>query len=42
MVVDALRKTPFWERDFAVVEILPAVENAYAANDGREAPGNVA
>lgn len=42
MVVEVLRETPFWDRYFAIVEILPAVENAYAANYGRNAIGNVA
>jgi hypothetical protein len=29
-VVEALRDTPFWDRLFEVVEILPGVENADA------------
>lgn len=37
LVVEALRETPFWDRYFAIVEILPGVENAYARNYGREA-----
>jgi hypothetical protein len=37
MVVEALRDTPFWDRYFSIVEILPGVENAYASNHG-EAP----
>jgi hypothetical protein len=32
-----LRETPFWDRYFSIVEILPAVENAYAANYNRTA-----
>ncbi|WP_267425486.1 darcynin family protein [Methylobacterium sp. GC_Met_2] len=36
-VVEALRETAFWDRWFAIVEIIPAVENAYATNYG-EAP----
>jgi hypothetical protein len=35
LVVEALRETPFWDRYFQIVEILPAVENAYADNYGR-------
>ncbi|MEI2454929.1 darcynin family protein [Lysobacter firmicutimachus] len=35
LVVEALRETPFWDRYFAIVEILPGVENAYASNYGR-------
>ncbi|MDP4001887.1 darcynin family protein [Methylobacterium sp. NEAU K] len=34
-VVEALRETAFWDRWFAIVEIIPAVENAYAKNYGR-------
>ncbi|WP_266182775.1 darcynin family protein [Dyella humicola] len=37
LLVEELRETPFWDRYFAVVEILPGVENAYAKNYGREA-----
>lgn len=37
MVVEALRETPFWDRFFEVVEILPGVENAYAKNYDRAA-----
>jgi hypothetical protein len=36
LVVEALRETPFWDRYFAIVEILPGVENAYASNYGRD------
>lgn len=36
LVVEALRETPFWDRYFAIVEILPGVENAYASNYGRQ------
>ncbi len=35
LLVEALRETPFWDRYFAIVEILPGVENAYARNYGR-------
>ena len=31
------RETPFWDRFFDVVEILPGVENAFAKNYNREA-----
>ncbi|MCJ2122546.1 darcynin family protein [Methylobacterium sp. J-077] len=34
-VVEALRETAFWDRWFTIVEIIPAVENAYATNYGR-------
>ena len=37
LVVEDLRETPFWDRFFDIVEILPGVENAYAKNYGREA-----
>jgi hypothetical protein len=37
LLVEELRETPFWDRYFAIVEILPGVENAYAKNYGREA-----
>jgi hypothetical protein len=37
LLVEDLRETPFWDRYFAIVEILPGVENAYAKNYGREA-----
>ncbi|MGF6772393.1 chlorite dismutase [Paraburkholderia sp. GAS199] len=37
LVVEALRETPFWDRYFQIVEILPGVENAYADNYEREA-----
>ncbi|CAE6713185.1 darcynin family protein [Paraburkholderia domus] len=37
LVVEALRETPFWDRFFEVVEILPGVENAFARNYNREA-----
>ncbi len=39
LLVEALRETPFWDRYFEIVEILPGVENAYAANYGRAALG---
>ncbi|QZI68370.1 hypothetical protein K5F93_18305 [Pseudomonas protegens] len=32
LLVEALRETPFWDRHFSIVEILPGVENAYAKN----------
>lgn len=35
LVVEALRETAFWDRWFSIVEIIPAVENAYATNYGR-------
>ncbi|MGV7032221.1 darcynin family protein [Methylobacterium symbioticum] len=35
LVVEALRETPFWDRYFRIVEIIPAVENAYARNYGQ-------
>jgi hypothetical protein len=37
ILVEDLRETPFWDRYFDIVEILPGVENAYAANYGRAA-----
>ncbi|AWV02107.1 darcynin [Burkholderia sp. JP2-270] len=37
LVVEALRETPFWDRYFDIVEILPGVENAYASNYGEAA-----
>jgi hypothetical protein len=37
LLVEDLRETPFWDLYFAIVEILPGVENAYAKNYGREA-----
>jgi len=37
LVVEDLRETPFWDRYFSIVEILPGVENAYAKNYGRQA-----
>jgi aromatic ring-cleaving dioxygenase len=35
VLVEDLRETPFWDRYFQIVEILPAVENAYAKNYSR-------
>lgn len=32
LLVEDLRETPFWDRYFQIVEILPSVENAYAKN----------
>ncbi|MFM0205181.1 hypothetical protein PQR53_35770 [Paraburkholderia fungorum] len=37
LLVEALRETPFWDRFFEIVEILPGVENAFARNDKRDA-----
>jgi DNA-binding winged helix-turn-helix (wHTH) protein len=37
LLVEDLRETPFWDRYFAIVEILAGVENAYAKNYGRQA-----
>jgi hypothetical protein len=31
-LVEDLRETPFWDRYFSIVEILPGVENGYAMN----------
>jgi hypothetical protein len=39
LLVEDLRETPFWDRYFQIVEILPGVENAYASNYGRAALG---
>jgi hypothetical protein len=36
LLVEDLRETPFWDRYFEIVEILPGVENAYAKNYDRE------
>jgi hypothetical protein len=36
LVVEELRETPFWDNDFSIVELLPAVENAAAKNYQRE------
>jgi hypothetical protein len=36
LLVEDLRDSPFWDRYFEVIEILPGVENAYADNNGRE------
>jgi hypothetical protein len=33
--VEELRESPFWDRYFEVVEILPGVEDAYAKNYDR-------
>jgi len=35
-VVEELRDTPFWDRYFDIVEILPGVENMYLGVQGRE------
>lgn len=32
-LVEDLRNTPFWDRYFEIVEILPGVENGYASNN---------
>ncbi|MFC5475796.1 darcynin family protein [Paraherbaspirillum soli] len=37
LLVEDLRETPFWDRYFEIVEILPGVENAYAKNYERAA-----
>ena len=37
LLIEDLRDTPFWDRYFDVVEILPGVENAYAENRDRPA-----
>jgi Darcynin, domain of unknown function len=37
LLVEDLRETPFWDRYFSIVEILPGVENAYANNYGQAA-----
>jgi hypothetical protein len=39
LVVEELRETPFWDRYFHIVEILPGVENAYAKNYDRPVLG---
>ena len=31
MIIEKLRETPFWDTYFEVVQIIPSVENAYAA-----------
>lgn len=36
MLVEELRETPFWDRWFSIVEILPGVEDAYAKNYDRD------
>ncbi len=36
LLVEELRETPFWDRWFEIVEILPGVEDAYARNYERE------
>ena len=41
LVVEALRETAFWDRWFTIVEIIPAVENAYATNYGQDAAGGL-
>lgn len=35
-LVEDLRETPFWGTYFNVVEVIPAVENAYADHYGKE------
>jgi len=37
MMVEALRETPLWDRYFAILDIIPGVENAYAKNYDRTA-----
>lgn len=34
-VIEKLRETPFWDTYFQIVQIIPAVENAYADAYGR-------
>ena len=29
-IVEGLRETPFWDHYFHIVDIIPAIENAYA------------
>ena len=36
LLTEELRETPFWDRWFAIVEILPGVEDAYAKNYERD------
>jgi hypothetical protein len=36
LLVEDLRETPFWDRYFQIVEILPGVENAYVKNYKRD------
>jgi Darcynin, domain of unknown function len=36
MLVEALREQPFWGQYFDIVELIPAVENAYASNYDRK------
>jgi hypothetical protein len=35
LLVEDLRETPFWDRYFQIVEILPGVENTYARSSKR-------
>lgn len=35
-IIEELRKTLFWGTDFEIVEIVPAIENAYATHYGVE------
>jgi hypothetical protein len=35
LLVEDLRETPFWDRYFQIVEILPGVENGYAKRSKR-------
>jgi Darcynin, domain of unknown function len=37
LLIEELRETPFWDRLFSILEILPGVENAYAQNYNRAA-----
>jgi hypothetical protein len=37
LLVEELRDTPFWDRYFAIVEILAGVENTYSVNHERGA-----
>jgi hypothetical protein len=36
LLVEDLRETPFWDRYFQIVEILPGVENIYARSSRRK------
>jgi hypothetical protein len=35
-LVEALREQPFWGQYFDIVDLIPAVENAYASNSDRK------
>jgi hypothetical protein len=38
LLVEDLRDTPFWDRYFSIVEILPGVENVYVSSYNRPVP----